>query len=45
MEQKGLIKDLGEKRNADIFINKIDFNLEKDANKFYDWLGVFGDED
>jgi len=41
MEQKHLIKDLGNKRNNNILVEPIEIDLEKDANKFYEWLGLF----
>lgn len=45
MQSKGLIKDLGNKRNSNIYVNRIDFNLEKDANKFYKWLGILKEDE
>lgn len=45
METKGLIKDLGNKRNSNIFVERVDFNLEEDANKFFEWLGIIKEND
>ena len=41
MEKKGLIKDLGSKKNNNIYVESINFDLEKDAGKFYRWLGLY----
>jgi|TARA_R100000750_G_C2306861_1_gene80954 hypothetical protein len=41
MVNKKLIKDLGNRRNNNIMVEKIEFDLEKDASKFYEWLGLY----
>lgn len=41
MEKKGLIKDLGTRRENNIFVNRLKFNLETDTNKFYQMVGLY----
>ena len=44
MEKMGLIKEIGTKKNNDIEVLQVDFDLEKDSSKFYEWLGLWGEE-
>jgi hypothetical protein len=41
MQSKGLIKDLGCKKNNNIYVNKIDIDMEKDMSKLYELAGIF----
>jgi len=41
MEEMGMVKDLGVRRNNNIQINKILKDPEKDANEFYEKFGIF----
>lgn len=41
MENMGLIKEIGDKKNSNIEVLKIDFDLENDSSKFYEWLGLW----
>ena len=40
MVNKGLIKDLGNRRNSNIQVETIEIDLERDSHKFYQWLGL-----
>ena len=41
MVNKGLVQDLGNKRNNNIKVEKIEIDLDRDSNKFYEWLGLY----
>jgi len=45
MERMNLIKEIGTKRETDIEVLKVEFDLENDASKFYQWLGMWGEDE
>lgn len=45
MEKKGLVKDLGNRKNNNIKVLKIDFDLENEVSRFYEWVGLYNCEE
>ena len=41
MIKKGLIKDLGSRRNHNILVLKVDIDMENDVNELYKIAGVY----